>query len=728
MGMWILGCEMLVVLAITTFLLHKYGDWRRQHIVVSAATLVSWYFSFSVVAILPIDVVQTIYSQCRHDRNITDLVAYGGSPQIPRALNLSSTGSANSQGITAIPPSNLTTTSIAPPVVQCPPPLTLVPEEVLLGMWNVVYWTSFFLTWLILPFMQSYAMAGEFTVLGKCRRSLIENCIFYASYILVLLAFFFYLLAKGAFELNSESISTLVIAASNTWGMFFMVLLMGYGLVEVPRYIWELSRRENRLRRTYFQVAKLHEEKTEATEALEDILDEVKHASSNIREGSFFYPQLQTVISKCPMAFQERLRDTSRRDTSRQQGKHEDYANMATLVKIHAQLLRARQNVWRLEAKWEALLKKAFKLEDLSKSRSSGQKEYIKYSLGTRSTADRKLCLPPALEYYWRVYVTPRLLQCVGALLGVLSVTLVWSEGTFFCQSPTLSIYALLMNVFADNYRYLLIQLLSVALLVYICLCVYWTVFRVRFFNYYYLSPHHHTDEYTLLFSGCLLCRLTPAVCLNFLGVVHMDSHVSGDSNQLPTAFTQVMGHLDLVSFIADGFNIYFPLILVFLCLCTLFNVGSRLLNLVGIQQFVCEGELTNELIDDGHQLIKREHKRIERENKGEQRKREWEDRLNRPGREGSRAPGESSGARHTADDIRAKYSRTKAADGAASSSRSAISKLPPTTSSDNSASELLDDDFVDFQDYRELPSGGTANGTKGFTRPNNANSIFDDV
>ena len=58
MAVWILIGEMLLVLALTTALLHKYGDWRRQHLVVSAATLVAWYFSFSIVAILPIDVVQ----------------------------------------------------------------------------------------------------------------------------------------------------------------------------------------------------------------------------------------------------------------------------------------------------------------------------------------------------------------------------------------------------------------------------------------------------------------------------------------------------------------------------------------------------------------------------------------------------------------------------------------------------------------------------------------------
>jgi hypothetical protein len=30
---------------------------------------------------------------------------------------------------------------------------------------------------------------------------------------------------------------------------------------------------------------------------------------------------------------------------------------------------------------------------------------------------------------------------------------------------------------------------------------------QVRVLNYYYLAPNHQSDEYTLLFSGALLCR-----------------------------------------------------------------------------------------------------------------------------------------------------------------------------------------------------------------------------
>ena len=54
----------------------------------------------------------------------------------------------------------------------------------------------------------------------------------------------------------------------------------------------------------------------------------------------------------------------------------------------------------------------------------------------------------------------------------------------------------------------------------------FFLVFKVRVLNYFYLAPNHHSDEYTLLFSGALLCRITPPLCLNFLSLIHMDSHV----------------------------------------------------------------------------------------------------------------------------------------------------------------------------------------------------------
>jgi len=67
------------------------------------------------------------------------------------------------------------------------------------------------------------------------------------------------------------------------------------------------------------------------------------------------------------------------------------------------------------------------------------------------------------------------------------------------------------------------------------------------------------------------------------------------------------MGHMDVLPIISDGFNIYFPMAILGLCLATYFSLGSRLLSFIGFQQFVDdEDDITADLTEEGRELIKR--------------------------------------------------------------------------------------------------------------------------
>lgn len=100
-----------------------------------------------------------------------------------------------------------------------------------------------------------------------------------------------------------------------------------------------------------------------------------------------------------------------------------------------------------------------------------------------------------------------------------------------------------------------------------------------------------------------LFCRLTPPLCLNFLGLIHMDSAISHQQKE-QTAYTsvnqqhrkpqeyplssirceaparltcfsslfQIMGSMRVLSFIANGFYIYYPMLIVILCIATYFR------------------------------------------------------------------------------------------------------------------------------------------------------------
>lgn len=77
------------------------------------------------------------------------------------------------------------------------------------------------------------------------------------------------------FPLRNQ-LQTIGIAAANTWGLFLLVLLLGYGLVEIPRSYWNGAKRGYLLMKTYFKAAKLMTEKADAEENLEDVMEVCK--------------------------------------------------------------------------------------------------------------------------------------------------------------------------------------------------------------------------------------------------------------------------------------------------------------------------------------------------------------------------------------------------------------------------------------------------------------------
>ena len=85
----------------------------------------------------------------------------------------------------------------------------------------------------------------------------------------------------------------ILITASNTWGLLLLVLLMGYGLVEIPRTAWNYARLDYKLAHGYFKISKLSVEKEDSEEQLADTL-EVRQTPS---ADNFFTPHLRILIA-----------------------------------------------------------------------------------------------------------------------------------------------------------------------------------------------------------------------------------------------------------------------------------------------------------------------------------------------------------------------------------------------------------------------------------------------
>lgn len=78
-----------------------------------------------------------------------------------------------------------------------------------------------------MPLMQSYLKAGDFTIKGKLKAALIDNAIYYGSYLFICGILLIYIAFKSNVHLDFQKLKAIASSASNTWGLFLLVLLLG---------------------------------------------------------------------------------------------------------------------------------------------------------------------------------------------------------------------------------------------------------------------------------------------------------------------------------------------------------------------------------------------------------------------------------------------------------------------------------------------------------------------
>ncbi|KAJ8920064.1 hypothetical protein NQ315_011718 [Exocentrus adspersus] len=589
--------KILFSFILSSTVLYRYGNWFRHRIFVTLIVLLAWYCSFLIIFALPLDVISTVYRQCEEKSHES-------------VLNITSTNASST-------PAN---------ALKCEAPWSNVPERVFVNLWRTVYWSTQCLTWLIMPMMQSYIKAGDFTIKGKLKSALIDNAIYYGSYLLICGILLIYLALKPGIDMDWSKLKAIASSASNTWGLFLLVLLLGYALVEVPRRLWHSSNISYVLTQSYFKAAKLSSDKCEAEETVDDVLESLQAVCIAVRPGHPLHQHLETILQKIPAELRDRMNRRQLPDDT-----PTDVPSEKALIRLHKQTIKSLQVLQRTETQWNLMVERVFDLEDTLKNQISMDKRFTRTFHRERSWFTR-FVYTSTVEWYWKCLFYGYLQKITAVCAGVFSVCVVWSEVTFFNVYPPLSIFAVLVNVAKEKYDYFTIELLSTVVILYLCYCAYSTVLKIRLLNLYYLAPHHQTNEYSLIFSGMMLSRLTPPLCLNFLGLIHMDSHVI-KSQVMETSYTQIMGHMDVIGIISHGFNIYFPMAILVFCLATYFSLGSRFLSMIGFHQFIGDDEMTTDLVEEGRDLIKREKRKRQRAQETTTRRKDYQDRFQSVGR-----------------------------------------------------------------------------------------------
>jgi LMBR1-like membrane protein len=378
-------------------------------------------------------------------------------------------------------------------------------------------------------------------------------------------------------------------------------MLFFLALVEVPRSLYHNSIPGFTLQHAYFKLSKLSSDKAEAEETAEDVLESLQSLNIIIPSHHASRPFVDEILKKVPTELMEKAKRSVRSGDG-----GSGVPSEKALIRLHRQVIKSLQVLQRTEALWSVQVEKILFLEDVEMNFLSSPP--FRYELSSKSG---QFCHPTWL-WYWECVVKSPFLKLLAGVTALMSIMVVWSELTFFSSHPVLSIFANILNVAKHSYDFVTIEIFSMATLCYLCYCAYSTIFRIKFLNLYYLAPHHQTNEHSLIFSGMLLCRLTPPMCLNFLGLMHMDSHII-KQRVMETWYTQIMGHMDVLGIISNGFNIYFPMVMLGFCAATWFSLGSRILNALGFQQFMANDEISSELVQEGRDLMIREKRKRQR-------------------------------------------------------------------------------------------------------------------
>lgn len=384
---------------------------------------------------------------------------------------------------------------------------------------------------------------------------------------------------------------------SNCWGLFLIIVLLGYGLVVIPRSFWQSGDLELTLKFMQFRATVIDEGLIETKYQLDEIVKLVNAANYHINGNTELKSMLEIIASKCPLEYMEHhkaMQTHNSRDAIEQLG----IITESKLVDLHKNLKKTLSEYRRSHSSWDMLMDSCIMLEDIIASMHSSDKK-LKGMMWTPKEGPFSR-YREILEWLWYTRAKPMLCRTLAVCFYIMSVLVVLGEITLFTDIPV----GLIPLMFREDHGPIMNQIFVSIPLLYIIICTYYALFSLKLTGWYGLYPHNQTDPSNLVWSAFFLCRLSAPLCYNFLLFIKV-TH---------TEYVRIMGIIDIVPVLGNQFAVFFPLLLIIFCALNYFHVYGKLMNSLGMSQFGFNDKYREEKISEGKAMIARE--RLERESK----------------------------------------------------------------------------------------------------------------
>ncbi|KAL6558800.1 hypothetical protein OROMI_019150 [Orobanche minor] len=439
--------------------------------------------------------------------------------------------------------------------------------------WSWSYWSTFLLTWLAVPLIQGYEDAGDFTMVEKLKTSIHVNLVFYLVVGSIGLFGLILIITMHKNWIGSRGLAGWAMACSNTFGLVTGAFLLGFGLSEIPKDIWRNADWTTRHKVLSHKIAKLALKLDDAHKELSNAMVVAQATSKQMSKRDPLRPYMDVIDNMLVLMLKE---DPSFKPQGGRLGENDmdydtDEKSMATLRR---HLGGAREEYYRCKSEYLTYVKEALELEDIIKNYERRSMTGWKFISSFRPERTGKLGqLLDMAELVWRCILQKQLEKTLAVILGCMSAAILLAEATLLTNGVDLSLFSILIK--SVGREEVLVQVLAFLPLVFMCVCTYYSLFKVGRLMFYSLTPKQ-SSAVSLLMICSMVARYAPAISYNFLNLISL-----GDGKE--TIFEQRMGNIDkAVPFFGDGFNRIYPLIMVIYTILVASNFFDRIISFFG--------------------------------------------------------------------------------------------------------------------------------------------------
>ncbi|KAK6923793.1 LMBR1-like membrane protein [Dillenia turbinata] len=418
--------------------------------------------------------------------------------------------------------------------------IILVPADIWTTLINHENWgISFFWSWsywstAVVPLIQGFEDAGDFTVGGN--------------------------------------VVGLAMACSNTFGLVTGAFLLGFGLSEIPTSMWKNADWTTRQKVLSHKISKVAVKLDDAHREFSNAIVVAQATSKQMSKRDPLRPYMDVIDNMLAQMFRE---DPAFKPQGGRLGENDmDYdTDEKSMAALRRQLRKAQEEYYRYKSEYMTYVMEALELEDTIKNYERRNATGWKYVSSFRSEHAGTIgSLLDTIELIWRCILRKQLEKLLAIILGCMSVAILLAEATLL-PSVDLSLFSILIK--SVGREEVFVQVFAFVPLMYMCICTYYSLFKIGMLMFYSLTPRQ-TSSVNLLMICSMVARYAPPISYNYLNLIRL-----GDNKK--TTFEKRMGNIDqAVPFFGSGFNKIYPLIMVIYTILVACNFFDRVIAFFG--------------------------------------------------------------------------------------------------------------------------------------------------